>query len=49
MKKKERVIVCGNPDCQAEKRLAEPRETQETLSQAYCEHCGYVTIPKLLE
>ncbi|HKL13127.1 MAG TPA: hypothetical protein VJ907_05925 [Halanaerobiales bacterium] len=47
--RKERIIICGNPDCQAEKRVAKPDEVEGKLSQAYCEHCGHVSLPKIKE
>jgi DNA-directed RNA polymerase subunit RPC12/RpoP len=45
--KRERVVVCSN--CESELRYAKPHETQRTISQQYCEYCGYVTIPKIKE
>jgi hypothetical protein len=46
---RERVVICGNPECEAELRLAKPNEVNGKLNQRYCEYCGYVTIPKIKE
>ncbi len=46
---KERIVICGNPECEAELRRAKPDEVNGRLSQQHCRYCGYTAIPKIVE
>jgi hypothetical protein len=47
MKYRKRTIICGNPDCEAELRVAKENESNGRLHQAYCPHCNYTSIPSM--
>lgn len=51
--KVEKVVICGNPDCEAELRIASVNDyiggIYNRISQEYCPHCKYTSIPKVKE